>query len=238
MYIYLYNSFENIPGGILKKSVSVVIDVLRASTTISTALLNGCKKIYPVETVEKALALNKNLDKGETLLCGERKGKKVEGFNLGNSPFEYDDKTVKGKSIILTTTNGTYSLLMVSKSKEVIVCGFVNIQKVVDYIKNKKNVVIVLSGKERRFSMEDAVCGGMLLDLLLKDNIFVLNDEGSAILRIYQTLKDNYKECLKASEHGIYLKKIGFGKDLDYCFNLNTHNVLPVFKDGVIINGG
>ena len=88
MNIRLYNSFENIPEEILRNSVTVVIDVLRACTTICTALLNSCNKIYPVETVDDALKLHKRLDKADTLLCGERKGKKIEGFKLGNSPFQ------------------------------------------------------------------------------------------------------------------------------------------------------
>ena len=238
MEINLYNSFESIPADILRNSAAVVIDVFRASTTICTALINGCSKIYPVETVDDAVKLYERLDQEKTFLCGERSGVKIDGFHFGNSPFEYKKELVKNKDLIFTTTNGTYTLLKAKDSDPVVVCGFVNIGTVVKYLKDLDVITILLSGRDRRFSLEDAVCGGMLVNNMLVNNVVQINDGASAALRLYLSVKENCKDCLYNCEHASYLKEIGFETDLEYCLNLNTHDILPFYKDGVIKSDG
>ena len=140
------------------KSV-VVIDVLRASTTIAAALSNGAKEIIPVATIEAAVKISGNLFGDVTLLGGERHGKAIPGFHLGNSPAEYSEERVRGKSIIFSTTNGALALAKARYARELLVCGFVNISTVVDFFRAQPHDFIILcSGNNGMLSMEDSVC--------------------------------------------------------------------------------
>ena len=234
MMIYLYNSFENIPGRETEFSVPAVIDVFRASTTIAAALSNGAEKIFPVMTVEEAFSLKNELNISGVLLGGERQGHKVNGFDLGNSPFEYDEITVKGKTIILSTTNGTKSLLKVGAAGTAVICGFINMHKVVQYLQREADITIVLSGKEDRFSLEDAVCGGMLISEMLKLKDYELNDGAKSAHQLFLSVKNDYVNFLRKCDHGVYLRSIGFERDVEFCLTLNKLDIIPVYKEGAI----
>lgn len=220
----------------LRKKNVVVIDVLRASTTIATALSNGAKEIIPVATIEHAVKVSGSLFGDVTLRCGERNGRTIEGFNLGNSPLEYTESAVKGKIIILTTTNGSVALVKGKFAKNLLVGGFTNISRVVTFLKSlKENFSILCAGRQDNFSLEDAVCAGMLLTRYVKSvrNID-LNDAGRASLSLYEKHGKNILAMLEQSDHGRFLINIGFGDDLRVCGAVDTIPVLPAMSGNVI----
>jgi 2-phosphosulfolactate phosphatase len=220
----------------VKGRTVAIIDVLRVCTTIAYALANGCERIIPVESVEAATNLTASLDKKVTLLGGEKEGKRIDGFNLGNSPLEYAPEVVKGKTIIMATTNGTRAIWKSQAAKEILIASFVNMASVVDYVGKVGGdmLTIVCAGKQGRFAMEDAVCAGMLTDLLAKENGFDLSDGASAARLLYRMNEQSIDALLRECEHGRYLRNLGFEKDLDVCGKVDSLRILPIVKEGRI----
>ena len=218
-----------------KDQIAVVIDVLRASTTIITALKNGCLEIVPVAEVSEAFNVrNKSLSQA-ILLGGERNEMIVPGFDMSNSPAEYTSDRVKGQTIIFTSTNGAQLFNFSRIAEHAVVCGFVNILTVCSYLtKVKKDIAILCAGKNGQFGLEDAVCGGMLVKELNKPNSFVLNDGAVAAEILYEHFADNILSMLYLSSHGKRLIEIGQENDLNTCASLNSINVVPVYRDGKI----
>ncbi len=221
----------------LKDKNVVVIDVLRASTTVITALHNGAKEIIPVNSVESVVKISSSLFGDVTLRAGERNGKMIEGFNLGNSPLEYTEEIVKGKSIILLTTNGSPAMVKGRHAKNLLIAGFVNLSTVVTFLSEMQNdFVIICSGKESRFCMEDAVCAGRVLNMLKENdtlNVFT-DDAGETAMLLDKHVGKNIAKMIKHSEHGKYLAEIGFGDDLKVCAALNTISLLPILANNII----
>ncbi len=215
---------------------SVVIDILRATTTIVSALGNGAKEIIPVATVEFAVKVSGGMFGGQTLLGGERNTKKIEGFALGNSPAEYSEENVSGKSIILYTTNGTKAIVKAKFSENLAICAFSNITAVANYlVKLGTDVEILCSGRSNNFSMEDTVCAGKLIGeiLQLKEDC-ELTDSARAASALSKSFGKSILKMLRESEHGKILIANGFEDDLIYCSKLNTSDILPVFSGNVI----
>lgn len=215
----------------------VVIDVLRASATVATALQNGAKEIIPVSDIENAVKVSSSLFGGVTLRAGERNGKMIEGFNLGNSPSEFTVEAVKGKSIIFLTTNGSKAMLKGRYAQNLIVCGFVNLSSVVKkLIEIASDVVIICAGQDNHFCLEDAVCAGKIVNHLKKEKKLDihLDDGARAASAIDATFGKNIPKMLKLSEHGKYLADIGFADDLKVCASLNTIPVVPMLSGNVI----
>jgi len=204
----------------------VVIDVLRATTTIATALANGAKEIIPVNSIEFAMKFTG----GQTLLGGERHTKKIEGFTLGNSPAEYTSDIVNGKSIILYTTNGSKAIVKAKFAETTVCCSFNNLEIVAKYlIKLNKNFEIVCSGNNNYFSLEDSVCAGVLISDVMKTYPDVqLNDGGEATLLLAKQYNKKLLKMLENSEHGKVLIENGYQDDVVYASKLNTVNVVPI----------
>ncbi len=143
---------------------TVVIDVLRASSTIVTALQNGAKEVIPVASVEFAVKISGGMFGGQTLIGGERNTKKIEGFALGNSPLEYTPDIVSGKSIIIYTTNGSRAIVKAKFSEHLFVASFHNLSAVANQLLHIGNdIEILCSGRSNAFSMEDTICAGRLI---------------------------------------------------------------------------
>lgn len=231
----LFTTTEIDESAVKGKTVAI-IDVLRVCTTIAHALANGCERIIPVDTVEAATNLTASLDKKVTLLGGEKEGRRIDGFNLGNSPLEYAPEVVKGKTIILATSNGTRAVWKSQAAKEILIGSFVNMGSVADYLAKAGGdiVTIVCAGKQGRFSMEDAVCAGMLIDLLARENNFDLSDGSAAARLLYKMNEQSIDGLLRECEHGRYLSSIGFEKDLELCGKVDSLRILPIVKEGRI----
>lgn len=218
----------------------IVIDVLRSSTTVAVALHNGAREIIPVSSIESAVKISGSLFGEVTLRGGERNGKIIDGFNLGNSPREYSYSNVSGKSIIFCTTNGSVAMHKSRYARNLAVASFVNVSAIVDYVREVgKDFLFVCAGKAGvpgNFSLEDAVCAGMILHKLTDDNAdpIELSDAARASLLLYRSLGRSLPKLLKSCDHGQYLTEIGFGEDLKICGGVDTVPVVPVLSGTVI----
>jgi 2-phosphosulfolactate phosphatase len=218
----------------------IVIDVLRASSTITVALNNGAREIIPVASIESAVKISGSLFGEVTLRGGERNGKTIEGFNLGNSPLEYSETAVKGKSIIYCTTNGSVAMAKSRYARTLAVGSFINLTATTDFIRNEhKDFLFICAGRANsigNFSLEDVVCAGMMIQNLLKaDSLEVeLSDSAKAAHALSKSFGRSILKMLKTSEHGKYLIEIGFAEDLKICAQVDSVPVLPILTGTVI----
>ncbi len=207
---------------------------MRASTTICQALVSGARDILPVGEIEEAKKLAESLGRENTLLCGEREGRIIPGFDLGNSPLEYTPERVKDKTVVMCTTNGT-ALLAKLKGVETVIAGFVNAGTVIRYlVRSRDDVAILCAGLLGQFSLEDAVCGGMLAAGLGGKRKVRLSDGAVAGKLLYKRYARNLLGMLQASSHGAYLVGLGFGPDLELASRVDSLPVLPVYREGRI----
>lgn len=214
-------------------SVVVAIDVLRATTAICTAFEHGAEKIIPVSSVEEALEY-----KRMGFMAGaERGGKIVDGFDFGNSPFSFMGDAVRGKTLVLTTTNGTRAINMAAKTHKVIVGALVNLDAVIEYlIEQPDDVLLLASGWQGKFNLEDSICAGAITEALLASGKY-LSDEDSTIaaMFLFQKARDNYFGFLKASSHRRRLRNLNLNEDIKYCLTPNQTRVIPVYEDGALM---
>ncbi len=212
----------------------VVLDILRASTTTTVALANGAREIIPVASIESAVKISGSLFGDVTLRGGERNGKMIEGFNLGNSPLEYTEAVVKGKSIIYCTTNGSVAMAKSRYARRMIVGSFVNISTVVDYMKQvNEDFLIICAGRINgvgNFSLEDSVCAGMIISKLEKEQSVTieLSDSSRAARALYKSFGRSIAKMLRECDHGKYLIEIGYQDDLRVCADIDAVPVLPM----------
>jgi len=222
---------------LLSDRVVVVIDVLRATSVMVHAMSQGASEIIPLATVEEAFRMAKAFPRGFVILGGERENNEIPGFDLGNSPKEYVAERVKGKKLILTTTNGTRAFHTVSSGKEILAGSFFNIGAIAQRcLELNRDLFIFPSGDKGNFSLEDTLCGGMLIDLIIrkeKKEIF-LTDASYCAQTLYQRFRDNLLEAFHLSHHGKELIHRGFEDDLAYCAQIDMTNIVPEFKAGVI----
>ena len=217
--------------------VVVVIDVLRATSVMVHAMSQGALEIMPVATVEEAFQMVKTFPSGATLIGGERGSKKIPGFDLGNSPKEYVAERVSGRKLILTTTNGTKAFHLVSSGREILVGSFFNIGAIAQRCLGlDKDLFIFPSGDEGGFSLEDTICGGMLIGLITKkrQKPISLTDTSQCARILYKRFEANLLEAFRLSRHGKELIDRGFEEDLIYCTQINITDIVPEFKNGVI----
>lgn len=237
MNIELFLTPNDIDSETLSGKTVVVIDVLRASTSITTAVQNHCRQIIPVAEVETAKNLFALQSKETTLLCGERNARKVAGFHLGNSPAEYTTEKVKNKTLIFTSTNGARLMAKVQSAKIAYIAGFVNMTEVVGkLLADKNDIAVCCSGRYNQFALEDTVCAGMIITRLYKqlpDNLKI-NDLVLMAMILYQKFEDNLMKMFHLSVHGRFLISIGLKNDVITCGNVDSIGIVPVYRKGVI----
>ena len=215
----------------------VVIDVLRATSVMVQAISQGALEILPLASAEEAFQMAKVFPRGSILLGGERESKKVPGFDLGNSPKEYVAERVRGKKLILATTNGTKAFHLVSSGKEILVGSFFNIGAAARRcLESGRDLLIFPSGDEGDFSLEDTICGGMLIELITRKGkkSISLTDASYSAQILYQGFKDNLLGAFQLSHHGKELIIRGFEDDLVYCAQIDITRLVPIFREGVI----
>lgn len=239
MRIDTYFTPPEVDAADIADATVVVIDVVRATTTIIEALANGAKAIYPTASTEEAVRLASSMGREDTILCGERKGVKVEGFDLGNSPREFDAETVEDKKIVMTTTNGTRALGVAAEGARLLPCAFTNLGAVAREIAGDDHVVIVCAGREDRFSLDDALCAGHLIQRTIADSEeeHGLNDAARAVRALASARKPT-KRFLSVTAGGASVIEIGLGDDLDICADVDRHDIVVVMKDQAITRAG
>lgn len=236
--IDLYFTPSEVQDTDLADKLVVVIDVLRASTTAAVALANGAREIIPVASIDAAGELKQKLGKEHVLLCGERDGEKIEGFDLGNSPAEYEPKAVKDKALIFCSTNGSKAMLKGGQGTLCLVGGLVNLSPIVGFLlREKKDVAIVCSGSSGKFSFDDGVVGGKYIAELEQKSGRELekNDGAKAALCLYRREEADLYSALRNSFHGKYLVSLGFEADIREAAKLDSVPVVPLFSGGRIV---
>ena len=216
----------------------VVVDVLRATSTIAVALANGAKAVLPAASTDEALRIAQNLERDAVVLAGERKSVRIPGFALGNSPAEFGPEVVAGKTIVMTTTNGTAALIVAQGAREVIAAAAVNFTTVAERaraaLEQHGDLVILCAGSEGQFALEDAFAAGRLTKALLPDGGLrrvTVNDGAVAALELARHYGDRWVRALRASAHGRALVELGFRADIEACAAQDTHPVLPLYAD-------
>lgn len=223
--------------------VVVVIDVLRASTTIAVALSNGARNIIPFETAEEAITRSKAFERSDVRLAGERKMVTIPGFDLGNSPAEFSPQVVDGKTILFTTTNGTGSLINTQGAHDVVVGSYVNFSAVVAMLRAaaraNTDIAIVCAGRDRQFSLEDAACAGRYARGISRRGMKAeLNDAAAAAVLLDKRFGDDLSTLFASSVHGRALADAGFAGDLVTCAGVDAFPVVPVYQDRQITKLG
>ncbi|HUH19973.1 2-phosphosulfolactate phosphatase [Albibacterium sp.] len=215
----------------LDGKIAVIIDIFRASSSICYGIHNKAKAIIPVSTIEECLS-HKN---EEYLLAAERDGCVVEGFDFGNSPFSYTTEKIDGKTIVLTTTNGTRSIRLSMDAKEVVLGSFLNLTALCNWLtKQSESVVLVCAGWKDNFCLEDTLFAGAVVEKLQHD--YEIHDDGAvASLDLYQLAKSDLGGYLKKSSHRERLKKLNIEKDVDFCLKIDLIDTIPILKDGKLI---
>ncbi len=199
----------------------VVVDVLRASSSIVTALSNGCAGIYPVSEPSEAFPL---ADGVKVLACGERNGVRIPDYHLGNSPAEFSRRAVAGKRLVMCTTNGTKAIRGAEHYRGIFIGCFLNAPAVASRLaREPDDVTIICSGQEGDFSMEDTLCAGMILSDLKGE----MSDAAVASVSLFEQYRDRIAEVVLESEHGRFLQRIGFGADIDYCARAGATSIVP-----------
>lgn len=222
----------------LEGRTAVVIDVLRATTSICAALQAGARGVIPTAGPGEAGDMRAKLGADMVVLAGERNGVKIENFDLGNSPAEFSENVVGGKLVIMTTTNGTLALRRAAGSKQLLAASLVNVSAVADAIAQEpRDLVMVCSGREGHFSIEDTICGGMIINQLAAVHKLdvELNDAGSLALLLYRTNKSAIRQAIAQGEHGRFLASIGFGRDVEIATDVDSMPILPVLRDGRLV---
>lgn len=219
----------------LSNSVVVIIDVFRATSTIAAALHNGAKCVIPVDSVPKAIEISKSIG---GIAAGERDGKKAEGLEHGNSPMEYGRDFIEGKTLVLTTTNGTRLLQMaLDNNADTIISGsFPNLSAVCDFLSaEKKNVVLGCAGWKDRFNLEDTLFAGAVIHRLKKE--FTIHCDSSLMAEgIYDKHKNDLVGFAPSLTHYHRLvERFGLIEDIKFCLTNDVANVLPVYSDGKLV---
>ena len=222
--------YENFKG---KSEIVVVIDVLRATSAICAAFQNGIKSIIPVATIEEA----REYQKKGYLVGAERKGQIVEGFDFGNSPYSYMKDELKGKEVVLSTTNGTKALSIVSDAPIVVVGALNNLDALCEWLAlQDKNVLCLCSGWQNKFNLEDTICAGAISDKLISTGKFKSDEDSSIAAKyLYLSAWDNPLGYLKSSSHRKRLKNLNLNEDIKYCLTPNKTNVIPILKNGKLV---
>jgi len=214
----------------------VVVDVLRSCTSIATALGNGALKVIPVETVEEAKRIAGTLDPKSRLLCGERDGRKVGGFDLGNSPREYVRGRVEGATLVFASTNASPVMAGLLEGFEQRLLAYVNLGAVADAVRRDgRDLSIICAGKHGAFSLEDAACAGALLSrLVASGRAPEWNDAAGFAAGFDRDYGQPPEGVLRKCDHGRYLVSLGFEEDLPVCAAVDSVPVVPHLKEGRI----
>jgi 2-phosphosulfolactate phosphatase len=216
--------------------VVAVIDVLRASTSIAIALGNGARNIVPLESADEVITRAKQFDKGEVRLAGERKMLMVPGFDLGNSPSEFTREAVEGKTVLLTTTNGTAAMVGLQTARDVVVAAYVNLEAVSVLMRTAAragtDITLICAGRDKLFSLEDAACAGRYVRTISKGLTKVeLGDGAFAATVIDRKYGDRLDQLFADSEAGQALADAGFAQDLEDAAKVDSCPVNPIFQD-------
>jgi 2-phosphosulfolactate phosphatase len=217
----------------LSGRVVAVIDVLRATSTIVEAVANGARRVVPAADMDAALRLAQTFGRSEVLLCGERRSRKIEGFDLGNSPLEFTSDAVNDRLVVMTTTNGTRALITGEAGDRCVVASFLNESAVADdLVATQQPIVVLCAGRERRFSLEDALCAGSLLAAIRSRVPRVrLNDAALAVAALERRYRSRLSAVIRRTAAARQIVEAGHADDIAYCLTRDRHQIVPIMSD-------
>jgi 2-phosphosulfolactate phosphatase len=221
--------------------VGVVVDVLRSGTSMAAALRNGARTIVPAASTEDAMRIMNSLGRDQVLLSGERSGVQIEGFDLGNSPAEFTTAAIGGRTIVMTTSNGTRALMPMVGARVVYICALVNLAAVAEQLEAADgNPLIVCAGREGQVSVEDALCAGLLVQAVLnrvneQPKLPELGDGAVAALALAREHSPVTAEFLDDTAAGKALKSVGHGDDIEFCARVDSIPEVPVLRDRQLV---
>lgn len=215
----------------LRGKTVVVIDVLRATSVITTALYNGARDVTVKVEVEEALKLKNN----ETLLGGERRALKIEGFDLSNSPLEYTREKIENKRIVLTTTNGTKTIHRAAPADKIYIGSILNGRAVGEILAREgMDAIIICAGTQGKFSLDDFICAGKIIYDVINIKQIEMDDFAASAYMAYRDNKNDLISYIKMASHYNYLISIGLEEDIKYCFTEDIIELVPQVSNGVI----
>lgn len=227
-------------NAVLAGRVVAVIDVLRASTTIATALARGARSVVPLATPDAVVERGRAFARAEVRLAGELRMRAVPGFDFGNSPLEFTAEAVGGRTVLLATTNGTPALVAAQNAREAVVAAYVNYSAVLAYLRSAMrggaSVVIVCAGQDRQFALEDAACAGRYVRALVRRRPHAqINDAARTCALLDRRYGERLDLLFMEAAHGRALSEAGYADDLAYCAQLDTVPVVPVMVERQLV---
>lgn len=240
MKFFVYHTPELTPTD-STPDCAIAIDVLRATTTIATALNSGAEAVQTFSDINLLMQVSERWDKDKRLRAGERGGKQVEGCDMGNSPLLCTPDTVQGKRLFLSTTNGTRALQAVENAPVVLTAAQVNRHTVVEYLQTQKpeTVWLVGSGWQGAYSLEDTACAGALLQPFYRDDLNIVgNDECLGAISLYDQWQDRLVELFCQASHGQRLLGLDLREDLEYCAKTDVLDILPKQSEKGVLKAG
>jgi 2-phosphosulfolactate phosphatase len=231
MKIELWPSVDYIAEDRLREKIVVVVDVLRATSVITTAIGNGAAQVIVTIETEEAMELKSD----NCILGGERKALKVEGFDLSNSPLEYTEEVVRGKTVILSTTNGTKAIKKSEIADRIYIASMLNGRAVAKrLIDENRDTIIICAGTYGKFSLDDFICAGKIIYELNEISKIDMDDFAAASLMTYRDNRWDTLGYVKMANHYKYLVSIGMEEDIRYCFTEDIISMVPEYNDGKI----
>lgn len=212
----------------LEGKIVVIIDIFRATSSICYGIDNGAEAIIPVAEIEDCVAYRENHH--DYLIAAERNGEVVQGFDFGNSPFSYTREKVNGKTIVLTTTNGTQALHLSKAANKIVIGSFLNLTAVCNWLKEQsQDIILVCAGWKGNFNLEDTLFAGAVV-YHLKDKGYRLDDAAIAADDMYGIAKNDLNTYLKKTSHSERLKQLGIEADIEFCLNVDITTAIPVLQ--------
>lgn len=213
--------------------IVVIIDIFRATSSICYGIDNGAEAIIPVSEVEECAAYR---EKGfDYLLAAERNGEVVTGFDFGNSPFSYVKQKVAGKTVVLTTTNGTHALHLSRNAKKIVIGSFLNLTSLSEWLRTQdENILLVCAGWKNNFNLEDTVFAGAVIEKI-RGHQFKLDDPAIAANDLYNIAKNDLGAYLAKTSHSERLKKLGIEKDIAFCLNVDITTAIPILDSEKLV---
>ncbi len=238
MRLSVYFTPVGLPSNTIAGRPVLVVDILRASTTIVTALANGGRAVIPAASAEDALKLAQNLERNDILLAGERRMEKIPGFALGNSPLEMTPEAVAGKTLVMATSNGTPALLAAEAGRPVIVGAAVNFKAAAEAaaraFEEASEITILCAGREKQFALEDAYAAGRFARAIVPSKLrrrLEMNDAAIAAWELVRRYGTEWMSALKTSAAARELKSLGFRADLKAAAEADRYDVVPILND-------
>ncbi|MCE5222512.1 MAG: 2-phosphosulfolactate phosphatase family protein [Clostridium sp.] len=235
MKVDIIISADHIIESKIENKIAVVIDMFRATSVIVTALNNGCKEVIPYLTIKETLEHSSKLNREDYILGGERRAVKIDSFDLSNSPLEYTEEVIKNKTVLMTTTNGTRTLTKSTSAKRILIAAMINAKAVAkELLQINEDVVIINAGTSGNFSMDDYICGGYIINEMLKtDKNLELTDIAKTANMVYEENPDIISYVKEATHYSV-MKSLKLNDDIEYCTKKSIMEIVPEYKDNKI----